>query len=107
MNATMPRVVLVDDHQLFRSGVRAELEGLVEVVGDAATVGDAIDCIVATEPDVVLLDVQMPGGGGAGPAGPAGPARIRARQDGPPRRRRPRPHPPRRARLRDQDDLRR
>jgi molybdopterin converting factor small subunit len=38
-----PRVVLVDDHQLFRAGVRAELEGLVEVVGDAATVGDAID----------------------------------------------------------------
>jgi DNA-binding NarL/FixJ family response regulator len=62
---SMPRVVLVDDHQLFRSGVRAELEGRVEVVGDAATVGDAIDCIVATEPDVVLLDVQMPGGGGA------------------------------------------
>jgi DNA-binding NarL/FixJ family response regulator len=60
-----PRVVLVDDHQLFRAGVRAELEGLVEVVGDAATVGDAIECIVAAEPDVVLLDVQMPGGGGA------------------------------------------
>jgi DNA-binding NarL/FixJ family response regulator len=60
-----PRVVLVDDHQLFRAGVRAELEGLVEVVGDAATVGEAIECIVATEPDVVLLDVQMPGGGGA------------------------------------------
>jgi DNA-binding NarL/FixJ family response regulator len=63
MNA--PRVVLVDDHQLFRSGVRAELEGLVEVIGDAATVGEAIECIVAMEPDVVLLDVQMPGGGGA------------------------------------------
>jgi DNA-binding NarL/FixJ family response regulator len=61
----MPRVVLVDDHQLFRSGVRAELEGLVEVVGDAATVGEAIERIVETEPDVVLLDVQMPGGGGA------------------------------------------
>ena len=60
-----PRVVLVDDHQLFRAGVRAELEGLVEVVGDAATVGEAIECIVSTEPDVVLLDVQMPGGGGA------------------------------------------
>ena len=59
-----PRIAIVDDHQLFRSGVRAELEGLVEVVGDAATVGEAIECIVATEPDVVLLDVQMPGGGG-------------------------------------------
>ena len=60
-----PRVVIVDDHALFRAGVRAELEGRVEVVGDAATVGEAIECIVATEPDVVLLDVQMPDGGGA------------------------------------------
>jgi DNA-binding NarL/FixJ family response regulator len=62
---TLPRVVLVDDHGLFRAGVRAELDGLVDVVGDAGTVGDAIDCIVEQEPDVVLLDVQMPEGGGA------------------------------------------
>jgi DNA-binding NarL/FixJ family response regulator len=61
----VPRVVLVDDHGLFRAGVRAELDGLVDVVGDAGTVGEAIDCIVRTEPDVVLLDVQMPDGGGA------------------------------------------
>ena len=61
----MPRVVLVDDHALFRAGVRAELDGLVDVVGDAGTVGDAIECVVAAEPDVVLLDVQMPDGGGA------------------------------------------
>ena len=61
----MPRVVLVDDHALFRAGVRAELDGLVDVVGDVGTVGDAIDCVVAAEPDVVLLDVQMPDGGGA------------------------------------------
>ena len=61
----LPRVVLVDDHGLFRSGVRAELAGLVDVVGDAGAVGDAIECIVRTEPDVVLLDVQMPDGGGA------------------------------------------
>jgi len=61
----LPRVVLVDDHGLFRAGVRAELDGLVDVVGDVGTVGEAIDCIVAEEPDVVLLDVQMPEGGGA------------------------------------------
>ena len=59
-----PTVVIVDDHQLFRAGVRAELDGLVEVLGDAATVEDAVRLIVETEPDVVLLDVHMPGGGG-------------------------------------------
>jgi DNA-binding NarL/FixJ family response regulator len=59
-----PSVVIVDDHHLFRAGVRAELDGLVEVRGDAATVEDAVRLIVAAEPDVVLLDVQMPGGGG-------------------------------------------
>jgi len=57
-------VVIVDDHSLFRSGVRAELDGLVEVVGDAATVDEAVACILELEPDVVLLDVHMPGGGG-------------------------------------------
>ena len=60
-----PRVVIVDDHGLFRAGVRSELDGLVDVVGDAGTVDAAIACIVETEPDVVLLDVQMPDGGGA------------------------------------------
>ena len=59
-----PSVVIVDDHHLFRAGVRAELDGLVRVLGDAATVEDAVRCIVDAEPDVVLLDVQMPGGGG-------------------------------------------
>ena len=63
--AAAPRVVIVDDHGLFRAGVRAELDGLVDVVGDAGSVGEAIECIVAAEPDVVLLDVQMPDGGGA------------------------------------------
>jgi DNA-binding NarL/FixJ family response regulator len=58
-------VVIVDDHQLFRSGVRAELDGLVRVLGDAATVEDAVRLVLEAEPDVVLLDVQMPGGGGA------------------------------------------
>ena len=61
----LTRVVLVDDHGLFRAGVRAELDGLVDIVGDAGAVGEAIECIVETEPDVVLLDVQMPDGGGA------------------------------------------
>jgi len=60
----MTSVVIVDDHSLFRAGVRAELDGLVDVIGDAATVEDAVACIVALEPDVVLLDVHMPGGGG-------------------------------------------
>ncbi len=59
-----PTVVIVDDHHLFRAGVRAELDGLVEVLGDAANVEDAVRCIIELEPDVVLLDVQMPGGGG-------------------------------------------
>jgi DNA-binding NarL/FixJ family response regulator len=57
-------VFIVDDHHLFRAGVRAELDGLVEVLGDADSVEDAARAILATEPDVVLLDVQMPGGGG-------------------------------------------
>ncbi|HET8952271.1 MAG TPA: response regulator transcription factor [Solirubrobacteraceae bacterium] len=60
----MTTVVIVDDHHLFRAGVRAELDGLVDVLGDAATVEDAVRLILGTEPDVVLLDVQMPGGGG-------------------------------------------
>ena len=61
---TGPRVLIVDDHHLFRAGVRAELEGLVEIVGDAATVDDAVAAIRSTAPDVVLLDVHMPDGGG-------------------------------------------
>ena len=56
--------MIVDDHSLFRAGVRAELDGLVEVLGDAANVEDAVRLVVEAEPDVVLLDVQMPGGGG-------------------------------------------
>jgi DNA-binding NarL/FixJ family response regulator len=61
---TGPRVVIVDDHQLFRTGVRTELEGLVDVLGDAATVDAAVETIAAVNPDVVLLDVHMPDGGG-------------------------------------------
>jgi len=61
---SLPRVAIVDDHQLFRAGVRAELEGLVDVVGDAASVAAAAQLIASTEPEVVLLDVHMPDGGG-------------------------------------------
>ena len=64
MNNERPRVVIVDDHALLRAGVRAELEGRVEIVGEAGTVTDAIAIINATQPDVVLLDVHMPDGGG-------------------------------------------
>ncbi|HWC26378.1 MAG TPA: response regulator transcription factor [Solirubrobacteraceae bacterium] len=59
-----PRVVLIDDHALFRAGVRSELDGLVDVVGDAATVAEAVALIREQAPDVVLLDVHMPDGGG-------------------------------------------
>ena len=61
---TTTRVVLVDDHGLFRSGVRAELGRQVEVVGEADDVQPAIDLISELLPDVVLLDVHLPGGGG-------------------------------------------
>jgi DNA-binding NarL/FixJ family response regulator len=60
----MTSVLIVDDHGLFRAGVRAELDGLVDVAGEAATVDEAVAAIAAHDPDVVLLDVHMPGGGG-------------------------------------------
>ncbi len=59
-----PRVVIVDDHHLFRSGVRTELGEELQVVGDAGTVADAVALIREQRPDVVLLDVHMPDGGG-------------------------------------------
>ena len=59
-----PRVFIVDDHGLFRSGVRSELGGDVDVVGEADDVEPAIDLIARCLPDVVLLDVHLPGGGG-------------------------------------------
>lgn len=60
----MTRVFIVDDHRLFLSGVRSELEGHVDLAGEATDVDAAIQGIRATKPDVVLLDVHMPGGGG-------------------------------------------
>lgn len=71
----MIRVFLVDDHSVFRAGVRAELAAAgagagagaaIEVVGEAGTVADAVAGIARTRPDVVLLDVHMPDGGGLG-----------------------------------------
>ncbi|MDP9820216.1 response regulator [Nocardioides massiliensis] len=72
------RVVLVDDHAMFRAGVRAELGDAVEVVAEAGDADEAVAAIGRHQPDVVLLDVHLPGGGGgevmrrlagAGPAG--------------------------------------
>ncbi|WP_402840718.1 LuxR C-terminal-related transcriptional regulator [Microbacterium sp. GXS0129] len=58
------RVVIVDDHSIFRSGLRADLDPGVEVVGEAGDVAAAVAVIAATRPDVVLLDVHLPGATG-------------------------------------------
>jgi DNA-binding NarL/FixJ family response regulator len=58
------RVLIVDDHAMFRAGVRAELGTSVDVVAEAADVDEAIAAITEHRPDVVLLDVHLPGGGG-------------------------------------------
>jgi len=58
------RVVLVDDHELFRAGVRGELGDPVEIVGEAGSVAEAVPMIRELDPDVVLLDVHLPDGGG-------------------------------------------
>jgi DNA-binding NarL/FixJ family response regulator len=71
------RVALVDDHRLFRAGVRTGLGADVDVVGEAGTVAEAVALVRRTSPDVVLLDVHMPDGGGLavlaqlGPESPA------------------------------------
>src|SRR4051812_25823196 len=64
-DAVTPSVVIVDDHALFRAGVRIELERELPVLADAGTVGAAVAAIAEHRPDVVLLDVHMPDGGGA------------------------------------------
>jgi DNA-binding NarL/FixJ family response regulator len=64
MSPELPSVVIVDDHEIFRAGVRAELEGLVEIRAEAGAVEEAVAAILRERPDVVLVDVHMPGGGG-------------------------------------------
>jgi DNA-binding NarL/FixJ family response regulator len=58
------RLVVVDDHHLFRAGVRAELQAVCDLVGEAGDAVSALTVIVGTSPDVVLLDVHIPDGGG-------------------------------------------
>ncbi|WP_426226340.1 LuxR C-terminal-related transcriptional regulator [Pseudarthrobacter sp. DSP2-3-2b1] len=60
------RVVIVDDHAIFRSGLKADLDASIHVVGEAATVEQAIAVIAQERPEVVLLDVHLPGGLGGG-----------------------------------------
>ena len=62
--SSQPRVFLVDDHELIRAGIKAEIASSVEIVGEADEVEVAIEMILERSPDVVLLDVHMPGGGG-------------------------------------------
>lgn len=64
MTSQLPSVLIVDDHELFRAGVRVELESLVEIRAEAGAVEEAVVAILREKPDVVLLDVHMPGGGG-------------------------------------------
>jgi DNA-binding NarL/FixJ family response regulator len=64
VSTARPTVVLVDDHELFRAGVRAELEALVDIRAEAGSVEEAASATLRERPDVVLLDVHMPGGGG-------------------------------------------
>jgi DNA-binding NarL/FixJ family response regulator len=62
--SSRPRVVVVDDHRLFRAGVVAELGDAIDVVGEADDVDSAVATVLRTEPDAVLLDVHLPGGNG-------------------------------------------
>jgi len=64
----MTTVIIVDDHSIFRSGLRADLDGSIEVLGEAASVDEAVALIAELRPDVVLLDVHLPGGEGGGGA---------------------------------------
>lgn len=70
MSPSRRRVVLVDDHEIFRVGLRAGLDPTIDVVGEAGTVEEAIPLIRSLDPDVVLLDVHLPDGGGQAVIGP-------------------------------------
>jgi DNA-binding NarL/FixJ family response regulator len=70
MNMPLRRVVLVDDHEIFRAGLKAGLGPTVQVVGEAGSVEAAVPLIRSLEPDVVLLDVHLPDGGGQAVIGP-------------------------------------
>ncbi|HEY3001561.1 MAG TPA: response regulator transcription factor [Kribbellaceae bacterium] len=64
MSTQRARVVVVDDHDMFRAGVRSEIGAAVDIVGEGNDVDSAVKAVIAAEPDVVLLDVHLPGGGG-------------------------------------------
>ena len=64
MSRPLRKVVIVDDHEIFRAGLRAGLDRTIQVVGEAGTVEEAIPLVRELEPDVVLLDVHLPDGGG-------------------------------------------
>ena len=70
MNVPLRRIVIVDDHEIFRAGLKAGLGPGVQVVGEAGSVEDAVPLIKAQDPDVVLLDVHLPDGGGHAVIGP-------------------------------------
>lgn len=70
-DAPLVRVVIVDDHSIFRSGLKADLDASIEVVGEAHDVESAVQVVSATAPDVVLLDVHLPGGTAAASGSPA------------------------------------
>lgn len=75
MSVPLRKVVLVDDHEIFRAGLRAGLGPTIDVVGEAASIEAAVPVILETEPDVVLLDVHLPDGGGQTVIGPVHHAR--------------------------------
>lgn len=64
----MTTVLIVDDHSIFRSGLRSDLDDSLDVLGEAASVDEAVELIAALTPEVVLLDVHLPGGAGGGGA---------------------------------------
>ena len=75
MNVPLRRIVIVDDHEIFRAGLKAGLGPTVQVVGEAGTVEAAVPLIKEQDPDVVLLDVHLPDGGGHAVIGPVHAAR--------------------------------